>query len=821
MSTLWQDLRYGAKMLLKNPAFTIIAVLSLALGIGANTAIFSIVNAVLLRSLPHVENQSRLVALYTSDYSGPLYGSSSYPDYVDFRSRSRAVSGLAAYTIRLVSLSEGGEAERALATVTSGNYFDVLGVRAARGRVFTDTDDEADAAPIAVISHSLWQRRFGGDPSIVGRTITLGGQAFTVAGIAPEKFTGMITGLAPDMWIPIRACAQAVQDKDLLESRGNRGLLLIGRLKDGVSVEQAQASFDAVARGLREEHPRQWSNVREEGRKITVLREAEARVPPQVRGVVLSVAGLLMGVVGLVLLIACANVANLLLARASARRREIGIRIALGASRWRLMRQLLTESMLLAMLGGAFGLLVVLWLTDLPLWFSLPTPVPIALDFSPDARVLLFALCFSILTGLIFGIAPALQATRADVLPALKDESATASFTSRRFSLRNLLVVAQVAISLMLLVGAGLFLRSLGNAQSIDVGFQADNVLVMTPEVSIQGYSEAKGTEFYRQLVERVGTLPGVEAVSLAEMIPLGFSSQRGSVEIEGRESQPGEDNEYNFNTVTPGYFDTMNIKLAAGRDFTDADREGAPGVVVVNEAFARLFWPNQNPLGKRLSREGAEGPFLEVVGVARDAKYNTLGEDTLPFFYQPFWQNYRSEMTLQVRTAGDPRAMLTPVREQIRLLDKNLPVSNVRTLNEHLNGTLLLPRIGAGLLGAFGVLALLLASIGLFGVMSFSVARRTREIGIRMALGARGADVLRLVLFEGMTLVIVGVCVGLAASFALTRVMTSLLYGVSATDPLTFAGVALLLASVALVASYIPARRASKVDPMVALRYE
>jgi len=473
------------------------------------------------------------------------------------------------------------------------------------------------------------------------------------------------------------------------------------------------------------------------------------------------------------------------------------------------------------MLGGAFGLLVVLWLTDLPLWFSLPTPVPIALDFSPDARVLLFALCFSFLTGLLFGIIPALQATRADVLPALKDESATASFTPRRFSLRNLLVVAQVAISLVLLVGAGLFLRSLGNAQSIDPGFQADNVLIMTPEVGIQGYTEAKGTEFYRQLVERVEGLPGVEAVSLAEMIPLGFSSQRGSVEVEGRESQPGEDNEYNFNTVSPDYFKTMNIPLVAGRDFTVSDREGAPGVVVVNEAFARLFWPNQNPLGKRLSREGAEGPFLEVIGVARDAKYNTLGEDTLPFFYQPFWQNYRAEMTLQVRTAGDPRQMLTPVRNEIRVLDKNMPVSNARTLNEHLSGALLLPRIGAGFLGAFGSLALLLASVGLFGVMSYSVARRTREIGIRMALGARNRDVLELVLHEAMTLVIVGVVVGLIASFALTRVMTSLLYGVSATDPLTFAGVAVLLVGVALAASYIPARRASKVDPMIALRYE
>ncbi|MBA2340497.1 MAG: ABC transporter permease [Pyrinomonadaceae bacterium] len=821
MSTLIQDLRYGVKMLFKNPAFTIVAVISLALGIGANTAIFSIVNAVLFRPLPLVENQSRLVALYTSDYSGPLYGASSYPDYIDFRNRSDALSGLAAYTIRPVSLSAGGESERALATVTSVSYFDVLGVRAARGRVFTEADDAADAAPTVVISHGLWQRRFGGDASIVGKTITVSGGSFTVAGIAPEKFTGIITGLAPDMWIPIPAFAHAAQDKETVESRGNRGLFLIGRLKDGVSVEQAQASFDSIARGLREEHPRQWSNVREEGRKITVLREAEARVPPQVRGVVLGIAGLMMGVVGLVLLIACANVANLLLARASVRRREIGIRIALGASRWRIVRQLLTESILLALVGGAFGLIVVLWLTELPLWFSLPTPVPIALDFSPDARVLLFALCFSILTGLIFGIAPALQATRADVLPALKDESATASFTPRRFSLRNLLVVAQVAVSLVLLVGAGLFLRSLGNAQSIDVGFRADNVLIMTPEVGIQGYTEAKGAEFYRQLIERVGTLPGVEAVSLAEMVPLGFSSQRGSVEIEGRASQPGEDNEYNFNTVSPGYFETMNIKLVAGRDFTVSDREGAPGVVIINEAFARLFWPNQNPLGKRLSREGAEGPFLEVIGVARDAKYNTLGEDTLPYFYQPFWQHYRSEMTLQVRSVGDPRTLLAPVREQIRLLDKNLPVSNVRTLNEHLSGALLLPRIGAGLLGAFGFLALLLASVGLFGVMSFSVARRTREIGIRMALGARGADVLKLVLREGMTLVIVGVCLGLAASFALTRAMTSLLYGVSATDPLTFAGVALLLTSVALVASYIPARRASKVDPMIALRYE
>ncbi len=825
MKSLVPDVRYGLRMLLKSPGLTIVAVLSLAIGIGANTSIFSIINGVLFRPLPHVQAPERLVAVYTSDYSGPLYGTSSYPDYLDLRGKTDAVSDLLAYTVRPMSLSaDGGEAERILGTIASGNYFSVLGVRAAEGRTFTREEDETpEAAPVVVVSHGLWQRRFGSDPSLVGKTVTLNGHPFTVVGIAPPQFTGTLQGIAPDVWVPINMNAQARGDREMLAGRSDRWLFLMGRLKDGTSLARARESFDAMARGLHESYPEEWSNVRGETRSLTLLPEGEARVPPQVRGALLGVAGLLMVVVLLVLLIACANVANLLLARASVRRKEIGIRLALGASRWRIMRQLLTESVLLGLLGGAAGLLVALWTIDLLMSFSPPTPVPIAVNFSPDLRVLAFTFVLSVLTGLIFGSAPALQATRPDVLSALKDEgaSATGGDGRRRFKLRNLLVVAQISVSMVLLVGAGLLIRSMQNAQAINPGFRSDGVLIMTPETEIQGYTKEQGQEFYRQLMTRVEALPGVASASLAESVPLAFEGSRRGISVEGYERRKGEDSEYHYNTVGSRYFETMGIDLAAGRSFADTDREGAPGVVIVNESFARRFWPGQNPLGKRLSASGPQGKFLEIVGVAKDGKYNTLGEAPLPFVYFPFGQNYSPGMTLHVRTSGDPKNLLAAVRDEVRALDKNLPVSNVKTLNEHLGGALLLPRVGAMLLGILGLLALVLAAAGLFGVMSFSVARQTREIGIRMALGAQPRDVLKLVLTEGMSLVVFGVCLGLALSFAATRLLSGFLYGVSATDPVTFALITLLLAGVALLAALLPARRATKVDPMVALRYE
>ncbi|MGH9943258.1 MAG: ABC transporter permease, partial [Pyrinomonadaceae bacterium] len=671
MGNIFQDVRYGARMLLKNKGVTLIAVISLALGIGANVGVFSIVNGLLFRPLRGVRAPERLVALYTSDYSGPLYGASSYPDYVDIRQQTNAFDDLAAHTVRPMSMSVGGEAERILSAVVTGNYFNVLGVSAARGRTFTlEEDEQPDAPPIVVVSHGLWQRRFGSDSALVGQTIVLGGQPFTVAGITPPGFAGTILGLSPDIFVPVNMQARAAGEAEALASRGNRGLFVLGRLKPGIETAQAQSGLDVLAHNLKAAYAEQWTNVRGEGRRLSLLSESESRVPPQISTAVFGVAGLLTVVVGLVLLIACANVASLLLARACVRRKEIAVRLALGASRRRLIQQLLTESVLLALVAGTAGILVSLWVVDLLTSYTPPTPVPLALDFAPDFRVFAFALGLSIFTGLIFGLAPALQATRSNVMPALKDVGLAADSAGRRrrYSLHNLLVIAQIALSLVLLIGAGLFLHSLQNAQSINPGFRAENVLLMTPEIKIQGYDEAQSGQFYGQLLERVEGLPGVRSATLAEVVPLGFSGQRSGIHVEGYERRPGEDREVDFNVIGTRYFETMGINLLAGRDFTPRDVEGAPGVVVVNESFIRRFYAaDQNPLGQRISVSGAEGPFLEIVGVARDGKYNTLGEAPLPFFYLPHGQRQSAEMTLLVRTNGDPRQTLAPAREEIR----------------------------------------------------------------------------------------------------------------------------------------------------------
>ena len=822
MRTFWQDLRYAVRTLKANPTFVAVAILSLALGIGSNVGIFSIVNGLLLRPPGGVSEPERLVALYTSDYSGPLYGSSSYPDYLEFRNQTKAFDNLAVHTIRPVSLSDGGESERVLASIVTGNYFDMLGVRAGVGRTFKLAEDETpNAPPIALISQSLWQRKFNADYSIIGRTVVISNRPMTIIGVTPANFTGTITGISPDVFVPINMYF-GMPNSPELNNRGARSWFTLGRLKPEASIEQAQAELNTIARILRADYPEQWTNVRGEERRVSVLPERNARVPPQFSSIAFGVAGLLMTVVALVLLIACANVANLLLARSSVRRKEIAIRLALGASRWRIIRQLLTESVLLALVSGVAGLLVALWTIDLLTAFKPPSPVPLALDFAPDFRVLMFALGLSILTGIIFGLAPALQATKADVVPALKDESLAAGQVYRWFGLRNLLVIGQVALSLVLLIGAGLFLRSLQNAQTIDPGFRTDNILVMTPEVEIHGYDEAKSGEFYRQLLERVESLPGVESATLSGVVPLGFQSRRSGIFIEGYERQAGEGSEVDNTTVGTRYFESLDIKVLRGRDFTGQDRDGAPRVGIINETFAkRYFGASANPLGKRISMSGAEGPFIEIVGVVRDSKYNTLGENPLPYFYLPHLQNFSSEMTLFVRTTGEPQSLLSPVRNEIRLLDKNLPVSNAQTLNEYMSGALLLPRVGALMLGVLGALALLLVAVGLFGVMSFTVARRTREIGIRIALGAQRVDVIKLIIVEGLMLVGGGVALGLVIAVLLTRVLESLLYGVSPIDFITFAGVVVMLFAVAALASYVPARRATKVDPMIALRYE
>ena len=842
MGTLWQDVRYGVRMLWKSPGFTAIAVVSLALGIGANTSIFSFVNAVLLRPLP-VAHPEQLVYVFSGNRTTP-YNVSSYPDYVDFRDKNEVFSALIAYSPITLSLNSNDQADQISGLIVTGNYFDALGVRARAGRTFLPEEDGAPGAhPVAVISYGLWQSRFAGDPQIAGRQLLLNGQPFTIVGVAPAEFNGAELGETSDIYVPMamqalvrppRAGYSGEMNPDLLSKRGPRWLDLIGRLKPGVTREQAQAAMSTLAAQLAAAYP-------DTNREQTATISPVSKGDPTQRGTLLSVAGLMLAVVGLVLLIACANVANLLLARAASRRKEISIRLALGASRWRLVRQLLTESVLLSLTGGALGLLLAVWLVDAMRTYSPPGNFfPVAFDFSLDKSVLAFTLLLSVLTGLIFGIAPALQASKPDLVAALKDETAVwpgahGAF-ARRFSLRNLLVVAQVALSLVLLISAGLFLRSLQQAERIDPGFNPEHVLTMPLNINLLRYTKAQGQEFYRQVLERVAALPGVQSASLTRTPPMSGASRQSTVMIAGRTGGPdrvsssettsstGEDVANNTtlaSAVALNYFQTLGIPLLRGRDFNAQDREGAPGVVIVNETFAKRYFPNQDPLGQRVSLNGAQGPWLEVVGLARDGKYVTLGEAPAPFLYQPLQQRHESGMVLLVRTNGDPAEIIPAVRREVQTIERNLPLANARLMTEMLSTSLFPARMGAVLLGVFGLLALVLASVGLYGVMSYSVARRTKEIGIRMALGAQSTDVLRLVLRESMTLVGAGMLLGLLAAFAATRLLAGFLYGISPTDPAAFIGIAVLLALVAIIASLVPARRAAKVDPLVAFRYE
>ena len=835
METLWQDLRYGFRVLRASPGFAAVAVLSLALGIGANTSIFSVVNAALLRPLP-VTEPDRLVFVFNGNTAEP-WGVSSYPDYQDYRDQNEVFSGMLTYSSITLSARVEDQTDLISGSIVSGNFFDVLGLRAALGRTFAPEEDKTpNTHPVAVISHGLWQQRFGGDPNIIGQQLALNGHAFTIVGVTPAGFNGPDVLENNDIYIPTmmqalvrppRGGFSGDMNPDLLSRRGPRWMRMIGRLKPDVSFEQAQAAMTTIASGLEQAYP-------ETNRNTIASLFPVSKIDPQGYPQLLSVAGLLLGVVGLVLLIACANVANLLLARASARRREIAVRLAMGASRSRLVRQLLTESLLISLAGGVAGLLLALWTIDILKTATPPDGIfSFTLDYRLDGRVLAFTFGLSLLTGIIFGLAPALQASRPDLVPALKDEASAAVQGHRRLNLRNVLVVAQVALSLVLLIGAGLFLRSLNNAQAIDPGFTADKILDAQLNINLLRYTKTQGQQFYGQVIERIAALPGVESATLARVVPMSGTGRTSSFLIQGqqgpdnvsRSEGTGSDaeNPYTVNTNVVGlkYFPTMGIPLLQGRDFNAQDSEKAPLALIVNETFARRHFAGEDALGKRVSFRGANGPWSEIVGVVRDSKYRTLGENPRPSVYVPLAQNHETGMTLHVRTASHPLSVAAAVRSEVQALDQNLAVTNVQSLADVVGASLFAARMGAVLLAIFGFLALLLAAIGLYGVMSYAVSRRTREIGIRMALGAGKGNVLRLVLKEGLALVGGGVAVGLIVAAAATRLLTSFLYGVSPLDAATFAAIPLVLALVALLASYLPARRAAKVDPMVALRYQ
>ena len=811
LSSIWQNLRYSLRMLAKSPSFTAVAVLTLALGIGANATIFSFINGLLLRPISGVQQPDRLVGIYTSDYSSGRYGGSSYPDYLDIRQQADLLADTAAYDSAALNLTGSDNAERLRCGLVTTNYFALLGVGAQIGRTLGNEDDVPGATATVVLTYPFWQRRFGGDPSIIGHSLTLNDKPYTVVGVTAASFNGIRFGSQPELYLRLEGYGS--------DSRGNRGLGIIARLRDDVSIEKARSQVTAIADRLARAYPETNMGTLDQPnspRPMSVV--PEGRVGPDAQSRVEGLSALLLVVVGLVLLIACANVANLLLARATARRREIAIRLALGAGRWRLVRQLLSESILLALIGGAAGLLVSLWTANLIPRILFASDAN-NLDQSLDWRLLAFTLAVSLVTGVVFGLAPALQASRPDLLASLKDERSSSALNVSRFGLRGLLVTSQIAMSLLLLISAVLFLRSVRNAVTFDPGFDSQNLLFASLATGDQ-LTKPQLDAFYQEVVENVSSEPGVRSVSLTFVVPISGGGFRRGLYIEGYEPRPSEDREINTNVVGLNFFETMGIPVVKGRNFNSGDRKGSPGAVIVNEEFAQRYFPGQNVVGKRVKTD-SEGPYIDIVGVVRTAKYRNLREAPLPFIYLPLAQELQRNMSLVVRTDVDPSALRNSVISTVRRINPNVPVFGVKTITEQIEAALSQERMMASLLAVFGCAALLLASVGIYGVVSFAVAQRTHEIGIRMALGANSVDVVKLVVKQGMTMAVAGVAVGLACAFALTRLVGSFLFGIAPTDLSTFTFVTLGLLLIAIVACYIPASRATKVDPLEALRYE
>jgi predicted permease len=816
-----QDLRHALRLARSSPALMSIAVASLALGIGVTISMFTLVNAVLLRPVP-VESPEELVLLFTGTDEDP-YSLLSYPDFLDYRGATGVFRGLAAFGEIQVSLGGEGSPEEIRGAIVSGDFFDVQGVGAALGRVFTPEDDRSPGEhPVAVLSHSLWERRFGGDPGIVGREIAINGRPYVVLGVTPRGFHGPLIFESFDVYVPMMMQAQVrppragfsgEMDPDLLKRRSAGWLSAVGRLAPGASLEQAESSLRAISARLEEEHP---EVNRGERVSLYLLTKIDPRAYPILR----SIAALLMGVSLLVLLVATANVVNLLLVRAVARRREIAVRLALGGSRARLVRQLVTESLALSLLGGALGLLASSWLLA-----GLSRLVPatgifsFTLDFDLDGRVLGFTLLVSVLCAILVGIAPALEGTRYDLVAALRGASGAGSRPSP-FGGRNALVLAQIALSVVLLVGAALFVESFRRSSAISPGFAASELLTAELRVELLRYSKVQAQAFYRDVVERAAALPGVEAASLARTVPLAGAGRRTTLGVEGWESR-GEELTVATNVVGLDYFRTMGIALLAGRDFAPSDVESSTPVVVANESFAARYFPS-GALGKRvqLDDRAGESVWREIVGIVRDSKYRTLGEEPTPYLYQPLAQQHETGVTLFLR-GEHPERFVSGVGEILSGLEPNLPLSQVQPLEALLESSLFPARMGARLLSASAILAGILAAVGLYGVVSFAVSMRTREMGIRVALGARPQALTRLVVGEGSRLVVAGVLLGSALALAATRLLSSFLHGVSATEPKIFLGAGVFLSVVMLATAYVPARRASAADPLIALRHD
>jgi putative ABC transport system permease protein len=808
MRSLWQDLRYGFRILLKQRGFTTVAIIALALGVGATSAVFSIVNAVLLQPLA-IEEPERVVMLWENNLArNHAEVEVSYPNYVSWRERNHVFEEVAALpSVNFdMTLTGNGEPQQVEASTVSANFFTLLGTRAALGRTFAPEDEKAGAPSVVLISDGLWKRRFGGDANAVGQRLTVEGESATIIGVMPADFD-FPKGV--ELWAPLTPAPGG-----WTEQRGFRVLRAMGRLKPGVTIEQAQSEMDGISRQLAEEFPKE--NKGYGVTSVPLIKSIFGNARPALF--------ILLGAVFLVLLIACVNVANLLLARAATRQKEIALRLALGASRVRLIRQLLTESVLLALAGGTLGLLLASFGVEYLVTLA-PQDIPRIASVGVNTKVVIFAFAVSFLTAIIFGLAPALSVSKPDLNEALKEGGGKSQGGARSKRLREILVVSEVALAVVLMVGAGLLVRSFNNLQRIDPGFNAENVFTARVALVQSKYPEgAQQKAFFEQLLERVKTLPGVESAAIVLMRPLsGTVGWDPPFAVEGQTAEEQTANPYsNYEAISPDYFRTMGIPLVRGRDFNNQDRGDTTTVVIVNEMMARKYWPGEDPVGKRLKfgKASSNAPWLTVVGVVKDVRYREW-DAVRPDIYVPYLQNSEYRTDFVIRTKVNPLSLTESFRREVYALDKDQAVAAVTTMDELVSSALARPRFNTLLLSIFAALALSLSAVGVYGVMAYTVTQQTHEIGIRMALGAQVRDVLRMVLGQGMKLIVIGLVIGVAGAFALTRLMASLLYGVSTTDPLTFTGVAGVLAVVAIAACYIPARRATRVDPMVALRYE
>ena len=822
MRNFIKDLRFALRTLTKNPGFAVIGIVTLALGMAVNTTVFSVVNGFLLRPLPvpHPE-QITVLALKQSSAAGTYRFS--YPTYEDLRDQTDSFSDVFAYRVSLAGLAVDHKSDHCLFSRVTSNYFTSLDIQPAYGRLILPTEGRVPGAdPVIVLGYSYWRRRFAGDPKIVGQNVELNDHAFTVVGIAPREFHGTYPVMDMDAYVPFSA--ETGEDPDnpvekVWTSRGSRSLTVMGRLRPGVTIKRAQASLNVVADRIAEAHPDS-----EKGLSVQLFPEKLARPEPDAQNPIPATSIAFLSLAALVLLVACFNIANVLLVRATVRQREMAIRAALGAGHGRLVRQYLTESLLLALLGGGAGLVLASWASGFLSSLSLGTDLPLRFDFRPDARVYLFALAAVLFTGLFVGMMPALRAARTNVNAVLHEGGRGSSVGPRRQFARNALVVAQVAGSLVLLIVAGLFIRSLEKAEKMNLGFNPDHVLDLSVDVEQVGYKEPRAREAYRDIDNRIRNLPGVESVAEAFTVPMGYVGADDRIWIEEHPYAAGQQpQEIPFNQITPSYFDTLQMPLLRGRKFSDADGEKAPLVAIINETMAKKFWPNEDALGKHFGTKGANGPFMEVVGVVKDAKYQNLVENPQSFYYVPFEQSYISLRTIHVRTAVPSESLAWQIQSVIHQVVPDVPITQVKTMNEALEGGngFFLFRFGAQLTSTMGLLGLILAVVGIYSVVSYAVTQRTQEIGIRVAMGASRQDILKMVLRQGLTVVGVGLAVGLVAALAGTRAMSGLIVGIKPTDPLTFAVVVCLLTAIALFACWVPAHRATRTDPLVALRYE